>query len=305
MGTPEFALPSLELLLKGQRQIAGVVTQPDKPKGRGLKLSASPVKKFAEKHNLKVLTPVDLKSDEFFQELSRLAPDLIVVVAYRILPEKIFTLPPFGTINLHASLLPKYRGAAPINWAIINGEKVTGVTTFFIQKKVDTGEIILQSEVEIYPDETFGELSMRLSQIGAELLLDTVNMIESGEVRTHPQKNSEVSSAPKITEEVCKIDWSKSAYEINNLIRGLSPHPGAFTYFRGKLLKIYKAEVDQEGNPSDEVGKIVQADQKKGLLVQTQKGVLRLRELQSEGKKRLLAEEFLRGAKIEIGERLE
>lgn len=304
MGTPEFALPSLELLLRGHHQIAGVVTQPDKPKGRGLKLSASPVKQFAEKHKLKVLTPADLKSDEFFQELSRLAPDLIVVVAYRILPEKIFTLPPFGTINLHASLLPKYRGPAPINWAIINGEKVTGLTTFFIQKKVDTGEIILQSEVEIYPEETFGELYTRLSQIGAGLLLDTVNMIESGDLRTNPQNDSGASSAPKITEEVCRINWSKSAYEINNLIRGLSPHPGAFTYFRGKLLKIFKAEVDQEENSSDEIGKIIQADQKKGILVQTQKGVLRLKEIQLEGRKRLLAEEFLRGAKIEIGERL-
>jgi methionyl-tRNA formyltransferase len=304
MGTPEFALPSLELLLKGHHQIAGVVTQPDKPKGRGLKLSASPVKQLAEKHNLKVLTPVDLKSDAFFHELSRLAPDLIVVVAYRILPERIFTLPPFGTINLHASLLPKYRGAAPINWAIINGEKVTGLTTFFIQKKVDTGEIILQSEVEIYPEETFGELYVRLSQIGAGLLLDTVNMIESGEVRTHPQNNSEASSAPKITEEVCKIDWAKSAYEINNLIRGLSPHPGAFTYFRGKILKIFRAEVKIEEFSSDEAGKIIQADQKKGILVQTKKGILRLKELQLEGKRRLLAEEFLRGAKIGIGEKL-
>lgn len=304
MGTPEFALPSLELLLGSQHQIAGVVTQPDKPRGRGLKLSATPVKQFAERHQLKVLTPVDLESEEFYQELDRLVPDLIAVVAYRILPERIFTLPPLGTINLHASLLPKYRGAAPINWAIIRGEKVTGLTTFFIQKKVDTGEIILQSEVEIYPEETFGELYLRLSRIGAELLLDTVNLIESGQAETFSQNNSEASSAPKITEKICKIDWSKPAREINNLIRGLSPQPGAFTYYRGRILKIFRAEVEKEESTSEESGKIIQADQKKGILVETPKGILRLRELQLEGKKRLSAEEFTRGAKIEIGERL-
>ncbi len=304
MGTPEFALPSLELLLGSQHQIAGVVTQPDKPRGRGLRLSATPVRQFAERHKLKVLTPVDLESEEFYQELGRLVPDLITVVAYRILPEKIFTLPPLGTINLHASLLPKYRGAAPINWAIIKGEKVTGLTTFFIRKKVDTGKIILQSEVEIYPEETFGELYLRLSRIGAGLLLDTVDLIESGQAETFSQDNSEASLAPKITEKICKIDWSKPATETNNLIRGLSPQPGAFTYFRGRILKIFRAVVEKEESTSEESGKIIQADQKKGILIQTPKGILRLKELQLEGKKRLSAEEFIRGAKIEVGEKL-
>lgn len=311
MGTPEFALPSLELLLNSKHQIAGVVTQPDKPRGRGLKLLPSPVKEFAEKHNLsesgstgKVLTPEDLKSEEFYQSLSELKPDLIAVVAFRILPERIFSLPPSGTINLHASLLPKYRGAAPINWAIIKGEKITGLTTFFIQKKVDRGEIILQKEVEIYPEETYGELSSRLSRIGAELLLETIDLIYKGEVKTYSQNDSEASSAPKITEELCRIDWSKSAEEINNLIRGLSPQPGAFTFIRDKLLKVYKSKVETDENSSTELGKIIKADQKNELLVQTNKGILRLKELQLEGKKKLGDEEFLRGYRIEIGEKL-
>jgi methionyl-tRNA formyltransferase len=304
MGTPEFALNSLELLLKSRHQVVGVVTQPDKPKGRGLKLSASPVKEFAESHRLKVLTPADLKSEEFYRELSGLMPDLIAVVAFRILPERIFSLPPKGTINLHASLLPKYRGAAPISWAIIKGEKKTGVTTFFIQKTVDTGSIILQREVDILSEETCGELSLKLSKTGAEVLLETIDLIEKGEVKTHSQDDSGASFAPKITEELCKIDWSKSSQEINNLIRGLSPQPGAFTFFRGKILKIYKAEIVSEKNGSTESGIIVKADKSTGIRIQTGRGVLKPKELQLEGKKKISGDEFLRGYRIEKGERL-
>jgi len=304
MGTPEFALPSLELLLKSEHQVVGVVTQPDKPKGRGLKLSASPVREFAEKQNIKVLTPEDLKSEEFYQALSELKPDLIAVVAFRILPERIFSLPPFGTVNLHASLLPKYRGAAPINWAIIKGEKKTGVTTFFIQKKVDTGNIILQREVEILPDETYGELSLKLSQVGAEVLLETINLIEKKEAKTHPQNELEATPAPKITDELCKIDWSRPAEEVNNLIRGVSPTPGAFTFFRGKILKIYKTEKVPEQNDLSEPGRIIGADKSMGILVQTGRGILKLKELQLEGKKKITADEFLRGYRIEAGEKL-
>lgn len=304
MGTPEFALPSLELLLKSEHQVVCVVTQPDKPKGRGLKISASPVKEFAEKQNLKVLTPEDLKSEEFYQALSELKPDLIAVVAFRILPERIFGLPPFGTINLHASLLPKCRGAAPINWAIIKGERKTGVTTFFIQKKVDTGSIILQKEVEISPEETCGELSLKLSQIGAEVLLETVNLIEKNEAKTQPQNELDATPAPKITDELCKIDWSRPAEEVNNLIRGISPTPGAFTFFRGKLLKIYKAEIVTWQEGSTEPGRIIGADKSTGILVQTGRGILKLKELQLEGKKKITADEFLRGYRIEAGEKL-
>lgn len=304
MGTPEFALPSLELLLKSEHQVVCVVTQPDKPKGRGLKLSASPVKEFAEKQNLKVLTPEDLKSEELYQALSELKPDLIAVVAFRILPERIFSLPPFGTINLHASLLPKCRGAAPINWAIIKGEKKTGVTTFFIQRKVDTGNIVLQKEVEISAEETCGELSLKLSQIGAEVLLETVNLIEKNEAKTHPQNELDATPAPKITDEFCKIDWSRPAEEINNLIRGVSPTPGAFTFFRGKLLKIYKAEIVTWQEGSTEPGRIIKVDKSTGILVQTGRGILKLKELQLEGKKKITADEFLRGYRIEAGEKL-
>jgi methionyl-tRNA formyltransferase len=304
MGTPEFALPSLELLLKSKHQIVGVVTQPDKPKGRGLQFSPSPVKEFVERHNLKVLTPEDLKSEEFYQALSELKPDLIAVVAFRILPERIFSLPPFGTINLHASLLPKYRGAAPINWAIIKGEKKTGVTTFFIQRKVDTGNIVLQKEVEISPEETCGELSLKLSQVGADILLKTIDLIERGEVKTHFQDDSEATLAPKITDELCKIDWSKSAAEINNLIRGLSPQPGAFTLFRGKLLKIYKTEIVPERDDLSEPGKVISVDKSTGILVQTGRGILKLKELQLEGKKRITGDEFLRGYRVKAGENL-
>ncbi|MDP3024119.1 MAG: methionyl-tRNA formyltransferase [candidate division Zixibacteria bacterium] len=304
MGTPEFALPSLELLLKSEHQVVGVVTQPDKPKGRGLKLSASPVKEFAIKHNLKVLTPEDLKSEEFYQTLSELKPDLTVVVAFRILPERVFGLPPYGTINLHASLLPKYRGAAPINWAIIKGEKRTGVTTFFIQRKVDTGNIILQKEVEISPEETCGELSLKLSKIGAEVLLETINLIEKKEAKTQPQNELEATPAPKITDELCKIDWSRPVEEVNNLTRGVSPTPGAFTFFRGKLLKIYKAEIVTGQEGSTEPGRIISADKSTGILVQAGRGILKLKELQLEGKKKITADEFLRGYRIEAGEKL-
>ena len=304
MGTPEFALPSLELLLKSEHQVVGVVTQPDKPKGRGLKLSASPVKEFAIKHNLKILTPEDLKSEEFYQTLSELKPDLTVVVAFRILPERVFGLPPYGTINLHASLLPKYRGAAPINWAIIKGEKKTGVTTFFIQRKVDTGNIVLQKEVEISPEETCGELSLKLSQIGAEVLLETINLVETKEAKTHSQNELEATPAPKITDELCKIDWSRPVEEVNNLIRGVSPTPGAITFFRGKLLKIYKAEIVTGQEGSTEPGRIISADKSTGILVQAGRGILKLKELQLEGKKKITADEFLRGYRIEAGEKL-
>jgi len=304
MGTPEFALLSLELLMQSEHQVVGVVTQPDKPKGRGLKLSASPVKEFAEKENLKVLTPEDLKSEEFYQALSELKPDLIAVVAFRILPEKIFGLPPYGTINLHASLFPKYRGAAPINWAIIKGEKKTGVTTFIIQKKVDTGNIILQREVEILPEETCGELTLKLSRIGAEVLLETINLIEKKEAKIQPQNELEATPAPKIADELCKIDWSRPAEEINNLIRGVSPTPGAFTFFRGKMLKIYKTEKVSERVDTSDSGMVIDANKSTGIQVQTGRGILKLKELQLEGKKKITADEFMRGYRIKAGERL-
>jgi methionyl-tRNA formyltransferase len=304
MGTPDFAIPSLEKLHQSKHQIVGVVTVPDKPKGRGQKVSESAVKMFAGEQKLKVLTPADLKDQSFLERLKELKPDLIVVVAFRILPEGVFSLPPLGTINLHASLLPRYRGAAPINWAIINGETKTGLTTFFIRKKVDTGDIILQKEIGIGPEENFGELYDRMAQLGAEVLLETVGLIERGEVRVSRQDDALATAAPKITPEHCLLDWSKTADQIRNQIRGLAPSPGAFTFFRGKNLKLLKAEAIGKEFFEEDFGRIVKPEQKERVWVSTRRGVLSLLEVQPEGKRRISVEEFVRGYHVELGERL-
>lgn len=304
MGTPEFAIPSLKAILQAKHKLLAVVTQPDRPRGRGKKFTPSPVRQFCVENELKVLTPENLKSDDFVSELGNLKPDLTVVVAFRILPEKVFIIPPRGTINLHASLLPEYRGAAPINWAIINNEKKTGMTTFFIKKKVDTGDIILQKEVEIHPEETYGELSLRLSIIGSELLLETIDLIEKNEVKPLSQNDKDFSSAPKLTPELCKIDWSRSALEIKNLIRGLSPTPGAHTTCNGKVLKLFKAQVVDETPYSEGFGEIISADNEKGIKIKTSKGAIRILELQPQSKRRMTGEEFLRGYRIKMGDKL-
>lgn len=304
MGTPDFGIPSLEKLIKSKHEIVGVVTGPDKPRGRGLHLSESPVKKFSKEHNLRILTPENLKSDDFFDSLKELTFDLSVVVAFRILPERIFSLPPMGTINLHASLLPKYRGAAPINWAIINGETKTGLSTFFIQKKVDTGNLILQKEIEIFPEETFGELHDRMAKLGAVLLLQTVDLIEKGEAKPINQDDAQATPAPKITPEHCRIDWSKEAVQIRNQIRGLSPIPAAFTWYKGKILKIYKATVLGESPFNEGFGEVMESHKKEEIWVKTQKGILNLLEVQPEGKRKMSVGEFIRGYRITAGEKL-
>jgi methionyl-tRNA formyltransferase len=304
MGTPEFSLPSLKAILQSKHQLLAVITQPDKPRGRGRKLAPSPVKEFCLENHLRVLTPENLKSDDFVSELKNLNSDLMVVVAFRILPEKVFAIPSLGTINLHASLLPRYRGAAPINWAIINDERKTGVSTFFIRKKVDTGDIILQKEVEIHPEETYGELSQRLSLIGSKLLLETLDLIEKGGVKPLTQNDTEATSAPKITPELCQIDWSRPAIEIKNLIRGLSPTPGAYTTQKGKVLKLFKAQVVDETPYSEGFGEVMSADRNKGIEIKTSKGSLRILELQPQSKKRMTGEEFLRGYRVKAGDKL-
>jgi methionyl-tRNA formyltransferase len=304
MGTPDFAIPSLEKLIKSKHEVVGVVTGPDKPKGRGLRLSESPVKKFSKEHNLKILTPENLKSDDFFNSLKELAPDLLVVVAFRILPEKIFSLPPLGTVNLHASLLPKYRGAAPINWALINGETKTGLSTFFIQKKVDTGDLILQKEIDILPEEDFGELHDRMANLGADFLLETLDLIEKGEAKPIRQDDAQATPAPKITPEHCRIDWSKEAIQIKNQIRGLSPTPAAFCLYKGKILKIYKAAVLGDIPFPDGFGEVVETNKKEEIWVRTPKGILNLLEMQPEGKRKMSAAEFARGYRIKAGEKL-
>jgi methionyl-tRNA formyltransferase len=305
MGSPEFAIPSLEKLAQGKHQIVGVVTVPDKPKGRGRKLSESPVKRFAGEHGLSVLTPGNLKDEGFVQALRELKSDLILVVAFRILPEVVFSLPPLGTLNLHASLLPRYRGAAPINWAIMKGETKTGLTTFYIRKKVDTGDVILQREIEIHPEESFGELHDRMAQQGAELLLQTLNLIERGEAKAVRQDDALATPAPKITPEHCRIDWPRKAIEIKNQIRGLAPSPAAFTVYQGKILKIFKAQVVGEDRFCEDSGKVAEPDKKGSLWVKTGEGILSLLEVQPEGKRRMSGSEFVRGYRINPDEKLE
>ena len=304
MGTPDFGIPSLKKLIESRHDIAGVVTAPDKPKGRGRRLSESAVKTFALEHNLKVLTPGNLKDEDFVQTLRELRPDLMVVVAFRILPEVVFSLPALGTVNLHASLLPKYRGAAPINWAVMNGETRTGLTTFYIRKKVDTGDMILQREIQIYPEENFGELHDRMAQLGADVLLETVDLIERGEVKALKQDDAQATPAPKITPEHCRIDWSRKAVEIKNQIRGLAPSPGAFTFCRGKILKIFKAQAIEDIRLTADLGQVVESDKKKSLWVRTGRGVMSLLEVQPEGKRRMSIEEFIRGYRIQPEEKL-
>ena len=290
-GTPDFAIPALNILNESKHQIVGVVTAPDKQRGRGRKISFTPVKKYALENNLFLLQPEKLKDDDFISSLKKLNADLFVIVAFRILPTSVFTIPQKGSFNLHGSLLPKYRGAAPIQWALINGEKETGVTTFFLKEKVDTGNIILQEKIEIKEGDNFETLHDKMSETGAELVLKTVDLIENENYFLKEQDNSLATPAPKITKEICKINWEKSAGEIHNLIRGLSPFPGAFFIHNSKQYKIFKSEIASAPklNPSE----IHQT--KKELFFGTSNGTIKILEIQPEGRKRMTMEEFLRG----------
>jgi methionyl-tRNA formyltransferase len=298
MGTPEFAVPSLAALLRHGAEVAGVVTVPDKPAGRGLRSTASPIKQFAETHGLPVLTPDSLRDPRFLEELKALRPECAVVVAFRILPPDVYLCPPFGTFNLHASLLPKYRGAAPINWAVINGESETGVTTFFLREKVDTGDVILQKKTPIGPDDSAGDVHDRLAVIGAEAVVETVRLIATGRAATLPQDDSLASPAPKIFTDDCRIDWSRSAPDVHNFIRGLSPRPGAFTRLGGRVLKIFRSVV-VPGESAPNPGEVICSEGR--LKIGTGGGVVEVLDLQMEGKKRLSAAEFLRGANLNSG----
>jgi methionyl-tRNA formyltransferase len=292
MGTPDFSLPSLKILLESKHKILAVVTQPDKERGRGQKVSFTPVKQFAVEHNLPAYQPEKLKgNEEFVEQMKSLHPDLFVVVAFRILPTEVFEIPEFGSFNLHGSYLPKYRGAAPIQWALINGETETGLTTFKLAEKVDTGNIYLQQRLEIFPEDNFETLHDRMSGLGAKLVHDTVNLIERGNVDLRTQDDSLASPAPKIKKEICLIDWNKSANDIHNLVRGLSPHPAAFFIYNNKVIKIYKTEVVTGMNLQP-----FQFHQTKTeLIIGCGENALRILEIQQEGKKRMTAEEFLRG----------
>jgi len=303
MGTPEFAVPSFEKLLNSRHQVDAVVTAPDKPAGRGLKLRESPVKQAAQKADIPVLQPENLKSVDFINQLGEINAELFVVVAFRILPEKVFTMPPQGTFNLHASLLPKYRGAAPINWALVNGESKTGVTTFFIEKNIDTGNILIQRELPISDDMTAGELHDQLMVLGAEVVLETVNAIAHNQI-TPKQQTGNVTKAPKIHTSNCKIDWTCSAEELHNQIRGLSPLPGAFTFFKGKRLKILRSQKANTSSNQPE-GAVVQADKNGVIAVQTGEGILNILEVKPEGKRQMSAREFLRGYQLHPGDQFE
>jgi len=290
MGTPDFAVPSLKVLTESNHTVTAVVTGTDKEKGRGQKLAYTPVKEFALQKNIKIIQPESLKDPNFISELKALKPDLIVVVAFRILPAGVFSIPLHGSFNVHASLLPKYRGAAPIQRALINGDNKTGVTSFKLEEKVDTGNIYLMKECVIEDSDDFGSLHTKLSMLGAECVLETVNLIETGSFVLQKQNDALATPAPKITKEMGEINWNKPAGVIRNLVRAFSPVPGAYFYFKDKKIKIYKVQLT---NKTMATGEIRSIDGE--LYIGCADNALRIMELQVEGKKRLDTASFLRG----------
>lgn len=301
MGTPDFAVASLEALIDKGHQVVAVVTAPDRPAGRGRKLRESAVKQYAVQQNIPVLQPEKLRDPNFISQLQELKADLQVVVAFRMLPEIVWNMPALGTINVHASLLPQYRGAAPINHALINGETETGVTTFLLNHQIDTGNVLLRKKIQISNDDNVGTLHDKLMNLGADALIETIDGLKNNSIEEIQQdemsQGKELKNAPKIFKDDCLIDWNKSSVEISNLVRGLSPYPGAFTSLNGLSLKIFKTEIDTE-KPEHKPGEII-SDGKTFLKYATADGYLKVTELQLEGKKRNNVEEFLRGNKVE------
>jgi methionyl-tRNA formyltransferase len=305
LGTPDFAVASLDVLVKNGYNIVGVITAPDKPSGRGLQLTQSAVKQYAVEHNLHVLQPTNLKDPAFLEEVRALKADLQIVVAFRMMPEVLWNMPPIGTFNLHASLLPQYRGAAPINHAIINGETETGVTTFFLKHVIDTGDIIFQERVSIGPDENAGELHDKLMAVGAGLVLKTVQAIENDNVIPIPQDQvdeKDIKHAPKIFRDDCRIDWTKTAEQIHNHVRGLSPYPAAYTIYIGidgkeTNIKVFATKLTLDHN--DRKPGSIETDNKSYLKVYAAGGILEIIELQPAGKRRMKLHEYLAGNKIE------
>ena len=307
MGTPDFARDSLEAVYNAGYNILGVVTNPDRPKGRGMKLVASPVKEFAIEKKLEIFQPEKVrKNEEFIEQIKALNPDVICVVAYgKILPKEILDIPRLGCINVHGSLLPKYRGAAPIQWAVLNGDKTTGVTTMYMDVGMDTGDMILKQEIEIGENETTGELWDRLSKIGGKLLVETLKQIENGTAPREKQ-GDDFSVAPMLSKDMAKIDWeNKTAQEIKNLVRGLNPIMGAYTFLNGSKIKFWKVDIAKNiGYDEDNIkifrnGTVLISDQRDGLFIKTKKGILRVLEIQGENAKRMSIGDFLRGNKIE------
>ncbi len=318
MGTPDFAQESLKALYEAGYNIIGVVTNVDKPKGRGMKLVPSPVKQYALEKNIKIYQPLKIrKNEEFLQEVKQIKPDLICVVAYgKILPQELLDIPRYGCVNVHGSLLPKYRGAAPIQWAVLNGDKKTGITTMFMNAGMDTGDMILKQEVKIGEDETTGELWEKLSKIGAKLLVETVKQIENGTEKREKQPE-DGTIAPMLSKEMAKIDWeNKTAMQIKNLVRGLNPIMGAFSYLENKKIKFWKVQVmsDEElfkkfegleeykdNLKKIQSGTVLFSDDKNGLYIKAKEGIIQVLEIQGENSKRMSINNFLRGNKIEIG----
>ena len=291
MGTPEFAVPSLDMLVKNGYNVAAVITQQDKPKGRGMDIGSPPVKEYAVKSGIKVLQPEKINDGSFISELGEIAPDAIIIVAYgKILPQKILDIPPMGCINVHASLLPKYRGAAPINWAIIKGERKTGITTMMVNAGMDTGDILLQKEVDIPDDITAGELYDKLAVVGAETLKETLIRLENGTLIKIPQNDDEASYAPIIKKDMCLIDWNMSAQDIHNLVRGTNPWPGAHTCYNGRRIKILKTKVEDSNKDTTDSNKtpgtICKKD-KNGLTVVCRNDYIRILEVQFESSRKM------------------
>lgn len=322
MGTPDFALESLKALYEAKYDIIGVVTNIDKPKGRGMKMVASPVKEYAIEKNLQVYQPIKVRNNpEFLEEVKKLNPDLICVVAYgKILPQELLDIPKYGCVNVHGSLLPEYRGAAPIQWAVLNGDKKTGVTTMFMNAGMDTGDMILKEEVEIGEDETTGELWNRLKMIGANLLIKTVKEIENG-TATRTKQPEEGTMAPMLSKEMAKIDWeNKTANDIKNLVRGLNPIMGAYTFLDGKKIKFWKVQTLTENELLEkfqeleeykyhlnkmQAGTVLFSDDKKGLFIKANGGILQVLEIQGENSKRMVVGDFLRGNPVGVGNMFE
>mgnify|MGYP000212949487 CR=1 FL=1 len=307
MGTPDFAKESLEAVYNAGHEVLAVVTNPDRPKGRGMKLVSSPVKEFAVEKCLKIYQPEKVKNNvEFIDEIKKFQPDVICVVAYgKILPKEILEIAKYGCINVHGSLLPQYRGAAPIQWAVLNGDKKTGVTTMYMDTGMDTGDMILKEEIEIGEDETTGEVWEKLSKIGANLLVKTLKQIEDGTAPRIPQ-SSDFSMAPMLEKDMSKIDWkNKNAKQIKNLVRGLNPIMGTYSYLDGKKIKFWKVDILQDDKSGIESGTVIKADSKDGLYIKAKNGIIKVIEIQGENAKKMSIQDFLRGNKIEIGSKFE
>lgn len=300
MGTPDFAVPVLEALVE-KHNVTAVISQPDKPKGRGKKMKPTPVKEAAEKYGIPVYQPEKIKDEKFVELLKGIDADIFVVVAYgQILSQEILDIPKYGCINVHGSLLPKYRGAAPIQWSVINGEKETGVTIMYMVKALDSGDMILKRKMEITDDDTYETLHNRMSYVGADALIEAIELIEKGDVNAEKQEDSLATTAPMIKKDMGKIHWSRNSEEIRNKIRGFNPVPGAYTEYEGEILKIFKADI-VEGYEKGEAGEILSVDKKKGFIVKTGNGALLIREVQAKGGKKMNCADYLRGHSVEEG----